>query len=155
MKYNWFSLKWMEFNEWVIDQKAKVYAKVKEYVFNKEIERWSTRVHYDEYGAVKLINSNPNYWVFNPVEVVNYVLKMYFNSTPISFYRLNIFGITVDTQDEKVDVTIKLKRPGLLIGKGGKDITEVEKRLRTVFNMPTKIRIEEVKNDRNEPFICY
>jgi hypothetical protein len=155
MKYNWFSLKWLQFNEWVIDQKTKVYTKIKEYVFNKEIECWSTRVHYDDYGAVKLIKSNPNYWVFNPVEVINYVLKMHFNSTPISFYRLNIFGITVDTQDETVDVTIKLKRPGLMIGKGGKDIREVETRLRTVFNMPTKIHIEEVKNDRNEPFICY
>jgi ribosomal protein S3 len=138
-----------------MDQKTKVYTKVKEYVFNKEIEQWSTRVNYDEYGAAKLIKSNPNYWVFNPAEAVTYVLKMYFNSTHISFYRLNIFGITVDTQNETIDVTIKLKRPGLLIGGGGKNIAEVEKRLQTVFNMPTKIHIEEVKNDINEPFICY
>jgi hypothetical protein len=155
MKYNWFSLKWLQFNEWVIDQKTKVYTKIKEYVFNKEIECWSTRVQYNDYGAVKLIKSNPNYWVFNPVEVINYVLKMHFNSTPISFYRLNIFGITVDTQNETVDVTIKLKRPGLLIGEGGKNIREVEKRLYTVFNMPTNIHIEEVKNDKNEPYIYY
>jgi hypothetical protein len=155
MKYNWFSLKWLQFNEWVIDQKTKVYTKIKEYVFNKEIECWSTRVHYNDYGAVKLIKSNPNYWVFNPVEVINYVLKMHFNSTPISFYRLNIFGITVDTQNETVDVTIKLKRPGLLIGEGGKNIDEIEKRLYTVFNMPTNIHIEEVKNDKNEPYIYY
>ena len=155
MKYNWFSLKWLQFNEWIINQQAKLYNKVKEYVFNKEIERWSTRVHYDDYGAVKLIKSNPNYWVFNPVEAVTYVLKMYFNSTPTRFYQLKIFGITVDTQDETVDVTIKLRSPGWLIGRGGKDIAEVEKRLRTVFNMPTKIHIEDIKYDRNEPFIYY
>ena len=64
-------------------------------------------------------------------------------------------SIPVDTQNETIDVTIKLKRPGLLIGKGGKAIAEVERRLQTVFNMPTKIHIEEVKNDINEPFICY
>ena len=155
MKYNWFSLKKLEFNEWVIDQKMKVYNKIKNYVFKKELEQWSSRVNYDEYGAVKLIKSNPNYWVFNPVEAVTYVLKMYFNSTPVRFYRLSIFGIEVDTQDETVDVTISLKRPGLLIGKAGKDITEVEKQLRTVFNMPTKIHIKEVKRDNNEPYICY
>ena len=112
MKYNWFSLKKLEFNEWVIDQKMKVYNKIKNYVFKKELEQWSSRVNYDEYGAVKLIKSNPNYWVFNPVEAVTYVLKMYFNSTPVRFYRLSIFGIEVDTQDETVDVTISLKRPG-------------------------------------------
>lgn len=155
MKYNWFSLKWLQLNEWVINQRAKLYNKVKEYVFNKEIERWSTRVNYDDYCSVKLIKSNPNYWVFNPVEVVTYVLKMYFNSTPTRFYDLKIFGINVDTQNETVDVTIKLRSPGWLIGKGGKDIAEVEKRLRTVFNMPTKIHIEDIKYDRNEPFIYY
>jgi hypothetical protein len=147
--------KWMQFNEWVTDQKLKVYNKVKIYVFKRELERWSSRVNYDEYGAVKLIRSNPNYWIFNPVEAVNYVLKMHFNLTPISFYRLNIFGITVDTQDETVDVTISLKRPGLLIGKGGKDIKALENELRKVFNMPTTIHINEIKKDNNEPFICY
>lgn len=155
MKYNWFSLKCLQFNEWVINQRAKLYNKVKEYVFNKEIERWSTQVHYNDYCSVKLNKSNPNYWVFNPVEVVTYVLKMYFNSTPTRFYDLKIFGINVDTQNETVDVTIKLRSPGWLIGRGGKDINEVEKRLRTVFNMPTKIHIEEIRYDINEPFICY
>ena len=152
---NRFKMKWMQFNEWVTDQKLKVYNKVKNYVFKRELEQWSSRVHYDEYGAVKLIKSNPNYWVFNPVEAVTYVLKMYFNSTPISFYRMNIFGIDVNTQDETVDVTISLKRPGLLIGKAGKDIKAVENELRKVFNMPTTIHIKEIKKDNNEPFICY
>lgn len=152
---NWFKMKWMQFNEWVYDQKLKVYNKVKNYVFKRELSQFTSRVHYDEYTAVKLINSNPNYWVFNPVEAVTYVLKMYFNSTPITFYRLNIFGIDVDTQNETVDVTISLKRPGLLIGKAGKDIKAVENELRNVFNMPTTIHIKEIKRDNNEPFICY
>ena len=155
MKYNWFSLKWLQFNEWVTDLKMKVYNKIKNYVFKKELEQWSSRVHYDEYGAVKLIKSNPNYWVFNPVEAVTYVLKMYFNATHIQFFQLNIFGIDVDTQDETVDVTISLKRPGFIIGKGGKNIRALENELRNVFNMPTTIHLKEVKKDNNEPFIYY
>jgi hypothetical protein len=145
----------MQFNDWIYDQKMNLYNKIKEYILHKELEQWSSRVNYDEYAAVKLIKSNPNYWVFNPVEAVIYVLKLHFNSTPIRFFQLNIFSIEVDTQDETVDVTISLKRPGLLIGKGGKDINALESKLKNVFNMQTKIHIREIKKDNNEPYICY
>lgn len=154
-KYNCFSLKWMRVKEWFVDQKLKVYNKVKDYVFNREIEGWNKRVIYDSYTSVKLVNSNPNYWVFNPVEVITYVFKMHFNRYEGQFFKLNIFGIDVDTQNETVDVTVRLKRPGLLIGKGGKDITELENKLQKIFNMPAKIHIVEIKKDNNEPFICY
>ena len=43
MKYNWFSLKWLQFNEWIINQQAKLYNKVKEYVFNKEIKTFDRK----------------------------------------------------------------------------------------------------------------
>lgn len=155
MKYNWFYLKKLQVQEWIDDLKLKVYNKVKTYVFNKELAQYTSRVNYDEYAAVKLIKSNPNYWIFNPVEAVTYTLKLYFNDYPTQYFNLKIFGITVDTQDETVDVTIKLRRPGLLIGKGGIHITELQNKLRNVFNMPTNIHIEEVKKDNNEPFICY
>lgn len=154
-KYNWFSLKWMQVKEWFVDQKLKVYNKVKDYVLNRELENWSKNVVYDTYGAVKLIKSNPNFWVFDPVEAVYLTLKLHFNKYAHQFYKLGIFKIDVDTQDEKVDVTISLKRPGLLIGKSGNDINMVTERLRKIFNMPTEIHIIEIKKDDNEPFICY
>ena len=152
MKQNWFSLKWMQFKEWFAEQKVKVYNKVKCYVFNKELNKWTNKVIYDSYGAVKLIKSNPNNWVFSPVEAVQYVLHLHFQDT---FVKMGIFGIDIDTQDETIDVTIRLKRPGYLIGKGGQDIDTITKELKRVFNMPTTIHIVEVKKDNNEPFIYY
>ena len=155
MKQNWFSFKCMQFKKWFAEQKVKAYNKVKCYVFNKELNNWTNKVNYDSYGAVKLIDSSPNYWVFSPVEAVYYVLKLNFINRINDYYRLGIFGINVDTQDETIDVTIHLKRPGLLIGKGGQDIDIVTKELKRVFNMPTTIHIIEIKKDNNEPFIYY
>lgn len=155
MKQNFFSFKCMQFKEWFAEQKVKAYNKVKCYVFNKELNNWTNKVNYDSYGAVKLIDLNPNYWVFSPVEAVYYVLKLNFINRINDYYRLGIFGINVDTQDETIDVTIHLKRPGLLIGKGGQDIDIVTKELKRVFNMPTTIHIIEIKKDNNEPFIMY
>jgi hypothetical protein len=152
MKRNWFSLKWAQFKEWFAKQKVKVYNKVKCYVFNKELNNWTNKVIYDSYGAVKLIKSKPNNWVFSPVEAVQYVLHLHFQDT---CFKMGIFGIDVDTQDETIDVTIRLKRPGYLIGKGGQDIDTITKELKRVFNMPTTIHIVEVKKDNNEPYIYY
>lgn len=142
-------------DEFIHRQKDKTYHYLRNYVINHEIERFKDRVYYDDYTSVKLIKSNPNYWVFSPTEVVIYVLKMHFNSRPNSLFQLGIFSIEVNTQDETVDVTINLKRPGLLIGKAGKDFNEIRDKLREVFNMPTQIHINEIKKDMNEPVICY
>ena len=97
--------------------------------------------------------------VFSPVLVVTKTLEQYFGFE--GYHRLGIHGIDVDTQkrDEKtmlveqIDVTIRLNRPGLLIGKSGKDIYAVEYLLSENFGKQTKIRIVEVKGDINRP-IC-
>lgn len=152
MKQNWFYFKCMQFKKWFAEQKVKVYNKIKCYVFNKELNNWTNKVIYDSYDAVKLIKSNPNYWVFSPVEAVQYVLHLHFQD---AFFKMGIFGIVIDTQNETIDVTIHLKRPGFLIGKGGQDIDIITKELKRVFNMPTTIHIIEIKKDNNEPFIIY
>lgn len=155
MKQNCFSFKCMQFKKWFAEQKVKAYNKVKCYVFNKELNNWTNKVIYDSYDTVKLIKSNPNNWVFSPVEAVYYVLKLNFINRINDYCRLGIFGIDVDTQNETIDVTIRLKRPGFLIGKGGQDIDKITKELKRVFNMPTTIHIIEIKKDINEPLIIY
>lgn len=63
---------------------------------------------------------------------------------------LGIHSISVDTQsDEAVTATITLARPGLLIGKGGKDIDAVRERLSELFGKETNIDIKEI-NDVNK-----
>ena len=69
---------------------------------------------------------------------------------------LRIHGIDVDTQSvDAITATIKLNRPGLLIGKGGSSINSLEAELTKYFNKKTDIRIVEVKNDVNLPLYMY
>lgn len=95
--------------------------------------------------------------VFSPVLVVTKTLEQHFGFE--GYNRLNIHGVDVDTQKrdeetmlvEQIDVTIRLNRPGLLIGKAGKDIYAVENLLSENFGKQTKIHIVEVKGDINRP----
>ena len=81
-----------------------------------------------------------------PCSVVSIVLAEYFQRVDL----LGIHGISVDTQsDEAVTATIALARPGLLIGKGGKDIDAVMERLSELFGKETNIDIKEI-NDVNK-----
>lgn len=94
--------------------------------------------------------------IYNPMIVVWHELeKMFDNGKGYSIIRrMGIMGIDIDTQNENfVTVTITLKRPGMLIGKGGNNINELESQLSYLFNRETKVKIDEVKRDINEP-IC-
>lgn len=62
------------------------------------------------------------------------------------YIMLRIHGIDVDTKEkDKVTVTIKLNRPGLLIGKAGTTLTAVKDMLEKYFKMPTDVKIIEVQ----------
>lgn len=92
--------------------------------------------------------------IYNPMIVVWHELeKMFDNGKGCStIRRMGIMGINIDTQNKDfVTVIITLKRPGLLIGKRGSTIDELESRLSYLFNRKTKVEIVEVKKDINEP----
>lgn len=87
-----------------------------------------------------------------PCSVVSMVLAEYFQRVDL----LGIHSISVDTQsDEAVTVTITLNRPGLLIGKGGKDIDAVRERLSKLFGRETNIDIEEINDTNKEKIFRY
>jgi ribosomal protein S3 len=89
--------------------------------------------------------------VFSPVLVVTKTLEQHFGFE--GYNRLKIHGVDVDTQQtDHIIVTIKLHRPGLLIGRGGKDIDAVTRLTTMNFGKTTKIHIVEVKDDINIPF---
>ena len=89
--------------------------------------------------------------VLSPVMIVYKMLEKYFGFRGV--YLMRIHGIDVDTQDKNtITVTIRLNRPGLLIGTGGKDIDAVRDMLERYFNKKTRIDIVEVKNDVNIPY---
>ena len=87
-----------------------------------------------------------------PCSVVSIVLAEYFQRVDL----LGIHGISVDTQsDEAVTATIALARPGLLIGKGGKDIDAVMERLSELFGKETNIDIKEINDVNEEKILKY
>lgn len=89
--------------------------------------------------------------VFCPVMVVSKTLENYFGF--YGYLRLKIHGIDVDTQNkDAIEVTIRIHRPGMLIGKGGEDINAVEKLLTDYFCKRVIIHISEVKRDINERY---
>lgn len=91
--------------------------------------------------------------IYNPMIVVWHELeRMFDNGTSVAIIRrMGIMGINIDTQNEDLlTVLITLKRPGLLIGKRGSNIDELESRLTYLFKRETKIKIDEVKKDINE-----
>ena len=89
--------------------------------------------------------------VFSPLLVVTKTLEQYFGFE--GYHRLRIHAVDVDTQqNDQIDVTIKLHRPGLLIGRGGVDIDAVTHLIAINFGKTVKIHIVEVKNDINIPY---
>lgn len=134
-------------------------AKQKRFLKNKfAAYEYEKRNYYDV-----IVKSSYEYYVpkdkykhsiYNPMIVVWHELeKMFDNGKGYSIIRrMGIMGIDIDTQNENfVTVTITLKRPGMLIGKGGSNINELESQLSYLFNRETKVKINEVKRDINEP----
>lgn len=136
-------------------------AKEKRFLKNKFAAYEYEKRNYDDV----IVKSSYEYYVpkdkykhsiYNPMIVVWHELeKMFDNGKGYStIRRMGIMGIDIDTQNENfVTVTITLKRPGMLIGKQGGKISELESQLSYLFNRETKVKIDEVKRDINEP-IC-
>lgn len=88
--------------------------------------------------------------IFSPILVVTKTLEHYFGFE--GYMRLRVHNLIIDTQNESsISVTFVLRRPGLLIGKGGKDIDNIKALLEKAFNKSVVVNINEVKNDVNEP----
>ena len=134
-------------------------AKQKRFLRNKFAAYEYEKRNYDDV----IVMSNYEFYVpenkykrsiYNPMIVVWHELeKLFDNGRGVSIIRrMGIMGINIDTQnDDLLTVIITLKRPGLLIGKRGSTIDELESRLTYLFNRETKIEIVEVKKDINEP----
>ena len=129
--------------------------KVRMYILNK-FREWIYKYEFNEMLNAKIADisyyslSDLRIGVFCPVLIVSKIIEKYFGC--YGYYLLNIHGIVVDTQQkEKIVVTIILHRPGLLIGKAGKDIDNIKDLLTSYFNKQVQIDIAEVKNDVNKP----
>lgn len=130
--------------------KMGILNKFRKWIYDYEIGCYlNDNIRDTYYGTVI---SDMKIGVFSPVLVVTKTLEQYFGFE--GYNRLKIHGVDVDTQQkDQIDVTIRLHRPGLLIGRGGKCIDAVSELLSNNFGKTTKIHIVEVKDDINIP-IC-
>lgn len=131
--------------------------KIREYILNK-FREWIYRYEFNKVLSPKVkdiydccydtSSADLRIGVFCPALVVSKILEKHFGF--YGYYLLNIHGIDVDTQQNEIVVTIKLYRPGLLIGKAGKDIDTIKQMLWNYFNKKVRIDIVEVKTDVNK-----
>lgn len=118
--------------------------RIYDYEFNKVLSHKITEPTYGTYV------SDAHIGIFSPLLVVTKTLDHYFGFE--GYMRLRIHNIVIDTQKKNViSVIFVLRRPGLLIGKGGKDIDNIKTLLEKAFNKSVVVSINEVKNDVNEP----
>ena len=132
--------------------KIGILNRFRKWIYNYEFKKVLEYKICDPYYGTPI--SNLPIGVFCPAMVVYKILEKYFGFQ--GCYHLNIHGIDVDTQDEnEIGVTIKLYRPGLLIGRAGKDIDDVTELLENYFCKQVKIHIVEVKKDVNRVEVDY
>ena len=118
--------------------------KCRDYIYDYEINEVLGISLREAYYGEYLINPDLKAGILCPEMVVHKMMEKYFGFE--RYVRLRIHGIEVDTKEEdKVTVTIKLNRPGLLIGKAGTTLTAVKDMLGEYFKMTTDIRIVEVQ----------
>lgn len=84
--------------------------------------------------------------IYNPLKTVYLCIEKIYNQTNM----LQIHGICVDTQKD-----IFIRRPGILIGKGGSDIDKLKKEVSLIFEKEVMIDIIEIRHDINEPCSDY
>jgi hypothetical protein len=123
----------------------KCREKIYEYEFKEILDKKIADSYY-----ISSLTPDLRVGVLCPAIIATKLLEKYFGFEKVQMLRIH--GIEVDTQSvDAITVTIKLNRPGLLIGKGGCHIYALEKMMTDYFNKKTDIRIFEVKKDVNLP----
>lgn len=141
-KLIWYDFIWkmksirFKFITWL---KLLIYKYEYKKYFNEYINAWKTD------KMVKLTNFNPVLTVQRAIETVYSGTRIYPN-----YLALQIRAIAVETQEDTNKVSLYLRNPGILIGKGGKDIDRLTDLLTKLFNKPTTISITEMKHDIND-----
>lgn len=59
--------------------------------------------------------------------------------------KAGIANITIERTLKKITLTIHTSRPGFVIGKSGKEITQLESEIKKITNKETKINVLEIK----------
>jgi len=89
-------------------------------------------------------------WESNWIEKNNYSQKILEDAEIRKYLRnrlkkASVSRIVIDRTSKNVTVTISTSRPGVVIGKSGKDIAQLEQELKKLFKKEVKVQINELK----------
>ena len=59
--------------------------------------------------------------------------------------KAGVAKVYIERTLKKITLTISTSRPGFVIGKSGKEITQLEEEIKTITNKEVKINVEEIK----------
>jgi small subunit ribosomal protein S3 len=67
--------------------------------------------------------------------------------------KAGISRIVIDRTSKNIILTIHTSRPGVVIGKSGKEITQLEEELKTVTSKDVKVQISEIKRPELDAYL--
>lgn len=67
--------------------------------------------------------------------------------------KAGISRLIIDRTSKNIIINIHTSRPGVVIGKSGKEITQLEQELKTVTNKEVKVQISEIKRPELEAYL--
>lgn len=97
-------------------------------------------------------------WESNWYESKSYATKLKEDKKVRSYIRqrLNKAGVSriiINRTSKNVILTIHTSRPGVVIGKSGKEITQLEQELRKLTNKEVKVQINEIKRPELDAYL--
>ena len=67
--------------------------------------------------------------------------------------KAGISRIVIDRTSKNIIITIHTSRPGVVIGKSGKEITQLEEELKQISNKDVKVQISEIKRPELDAYL--
>lgn len=97
-------------------------------------------------------------WESNWIEKDKYSQKILEDSEIRKYLRnrlkkASVSRIVIDRTTKNVTVTISTSRPGVVIGKSGKDIAQLEQELKKIFDKEVKVQINEIKRPELDAYL--
>ena len=62
-----------------------------------------------------------------------------------------ISSISIDRTSKKLTITINTSRPGIVIGKGGKDVDQLREEIKQLSEIETQVNVSEIKRPEMDP----
>tara|TARA_X000001036_G_scaffold439923_1_gene493126 strand:- start:4878 stop:5504 length:627 start_codon:yes stop_codon:yes gene_type:complete len=76
------------------------------------------------------------------------ILRKYINQR---LSNAGISSVSIDRTSKKLTITINTSRPGIVIGKGGKDVDQLREEIKQLSEIETQVNVSEIKRPEMDP----